>query len=318
MFFDHLLYGQQPDYLTDIDPSLMTVRQRAIARVNDQLAQYQQLFTEPDGFVSSYGDYSRPVVTIGSPTELTDRQRHQLFQHCRTLMPWKKGPYRLFGIDIDSEWRSDYKWQRIAKKLGNLKEQKVADIGCHNGYFMFRLANTGAKLIVGFDPNFRWYFKFHFLQRFAQLPQVYYEPFGVEHLDLYTNFFDIVLCLGVLYHQTDPITILRKIHNSLTTGGRLVVDCQGIAGDDDLVLVPRQKYAGASGQWYLPTRSALGNWLARTNFRQIEVFYDAPLSTDEQRATDWARIASLKDFIDGQQTIEGYPAPRRFYVVAQR
>lgn len=318
MFFDHLLFAQQPDYLTNVKHPLTTVRQKAIARINDQLPQYQQLFTEPAGFISAKCDLNQPAVTIGIDSELTDHQRDSIYQHCRTLMPWKKGPYRLFGIDIDSEWRSDYKWQRLEKRLGNLKEQKVADIGCHNGYFMFRLASTDAKLIIGFDPNARWYFKFHFLQRFTQLPQLYYEPFGVEHLDLYENFFDTVLCLGILYHQTDPVTILRKIHNSLTTGGRLFVDCQGIAGDDDLVLVPRQKYAGASGQWYLPTRSALSNWLARTNYRNIEVFYDEPLSTDEQRATDWARIASLKNFIDGQQTVEGYPAPRRFYVVAQR
>lgn len=318
MFFDHLLFGQQCDYLDDVSPALAKVRQQAIARINDQLPQYQRLFTEPAGFVSSQCDCRQSVVTIGMTTELTDQQRDSLYQHCRTLMPWKKGPYRLFGIDIDSEWRSDYKWQRLEQRLGDLTKQRVADIGCHNGYFMFRLAGSGAKLIVGFDPNLRWYFKFHFLQRFVQLSQVYYEPFGVEHLDLYANFFDTVLCLGILYHQTDPVTILRKIHNSLTTGGRVLIDCQGIAGDDDLVLVPRQKYAGASGQWYLPTRSALCNWLARTNFRNIEVFYDAPLSTDEQRATDWARVASLKDFVNGQQTIEGYPAPRRFYVVAQR
>lgn len=178
--------------------------------------------------------------------------------------------------------------------------------------------------------------------------------------------FDVVFCLGVLYHVTDPVAMLRTLWKSMAKGGTLIVDCQGIpddlpptgsgaeaagsggapgsdsggekgagsganssansgargAGGLPLCLVPRGKYAGGSGMWFLPNRQALVHWLERANFRNVTVFYAAPLSTDEQRATPgWAPLKSLSDNLnprDPTQTVEGYPAPWRYYVRATR
>ncbi len=30
------------------------------------------------------------------------------------LHPWRKGPFELFGLHLDTEWRSDWKWDRFA------------------------------------------------------------------------------------------------------------------------------------------------------------------------------------------------------------
>ena len=44
------------------------------------------------------------------------RYRHAL----QALQPWRKGPFDLAGIHIDSEWRSQLKWQRIAGAAGTI------------------------------------------------------------------------------------------------------------------------------------------------------------------------------------------------------
>ena len=242
-----------------------------------------------------------------------------LLAHCRFFRPWKKGRFDLFGIEIDGEWRSDWKWQRMESRL-QVEGERVADIGCHNGYFMFRLLAKAPSLVVGFEPNLHCYFNFHFLQQYVREEKLYFEPFGVEYLDEYPAFFDVVLCWGILYHQLDPVSVLRRLHRSLKRGGVVLIDCQGIAGEDDMLLLPRKRYAGAAGIWYLPTKSALKNWLHRTNFRNINVFYDEPLSISEQRATAWSPSKSLQDFLtaDGKKTCEGYPVPRRFYLIAEK
>lgn len=314
--YEHLIDQQQPDYLTASE-NLQSIRSQAIITIKQQLADYADIFTAPVR-VAHYKNFCGDAITIGTAAELNRDEQKKLSQHCHRFKPWKKGPWSLFGIDIDAEWRSNLKWQRL--KLNNLHGKKIADLGCHNGYFMFKLTTLNPSLVVGFEPNPRCYFNFHFLQRYAQIANIYFEPFGVAHLDNYPAYFDLVLCLGILYHHTDPIAILRHIHHSLAKGGRVIIDCQGINTASPMLLLPARRYAGATGIWYLPSPAALTHWLQRTNFHHLDFFYQDYLSPDEQRRTAWADIPSLADFINHKQhtTIEGYPAPWRMYVTATK
>jgi tRNA (mo5U34)-methyltransferase len=159
------------------------------------------------------------------------------------------------------------------------------------------------------------------MQQFAQVSALAYEPLGIEHLGLYPEFFDLVLCLGILYHHPDPVKHLSTIHHSLVAGGRVLIDCQGIPGDDSHALMPASRYAGTKGTWWLPTLSCLTHWVKRSGFPRVRCLYAAPLATDEQRATPWAPIKSLGDFLaddDHTKTREGYPAPWRFYLEATK
>ena len=316
MYFEHLIAKKQPDYLTPCD-NLKNARRQAIAMLKQQMPHYHDIFAMPYR-AAQHKNFVNAAITIGTAEELDEQEQELLWQHCCFFKPWKKGTWSLFGIDIDGEWRSDLKWQRLAKKLYDGQNKKIADIGCHNGYFMFRLAAHHPSLVVGFEPSPRGYFNFHFLQRYAQVTNIYFEPFGLAHLDHYPAFFDLVLCLGILYHHTDPVAILRRIHRSLAKGGRVLIDCQGIDSPTSTLLLPARRYAGATGIWYLPSKQALTHWLQRTNFRHINFFYEGYLSSDEQRRTAWADIASLDDFVchATHKTVEGYPAPWRMYVEA--
>lgn len=259
------------------------------------------------------------VVTLAVEPPLADGQRQQLEASLRAFEPWKKGPFSILGCDIDAEWRSDLKWQRLAPHLGGLSGQKVCDIGCNNGYFMMRMAAANPEFVVGLEPYAKHWFTFHLINRYGGWRHLFFELLGVEHLGAMPRLFDTIFCLGILYHHTDPIHLLRLMRGALAKGGRLLIDCQGIPGDEPLVLVPGGRYAGAQGIWNLPTLAALQNWLKRTGFQRQEVIWSEPLAVSEQRASPWAQIKSLEDFLDPQdpsRTIEGYPAPWRFYVVA--
>jgi tRNA (mo5U34)-methyltransferase len=235
------------------------------------------------------------------------------------LIPWRKGPFQIDNCFIDSEWRSDVKWQRLSHI--DLRDKVVCDIGCNNGYFMFRMAEQGAKTIIGLEPVPAFFNQFCFIQNMIQMNGVFFEPVGIQDIDDFNAFFDHVFCLGILYHHTDPVGMLRKIKSALKPKATLIVDCQSIPHDDAVCLVPEKTYAGAHGIWFLPSQQVLKHWLSRAGFRDIEIFYHEPLSIDEQRSTTYAPYPSLAENLDPQdstRTREGYPAPWRTYVSAKK
>ncbi len=269
---------------------------------------------------SSRSKLDQAVIELGTAADIPVHLQPTFQQFLHELMPWKKGPFNLCGVEIDAEWRSDLKWERLAPHVGSLTGKRVADIGCNNGYFMLRMAAQSPEFVIGFEPVVKHWYTFDFLNHLARRSNLFFELLGVEHIDLFPRLFDVMFCLGILYHHTDPVGLLRKMRGALAKGGTLVIDCQGIPGDEPVALTPQSRYAGAKGIWFLPTESCLRHWLSRAGFQEIETFYNEPLSTEEQRASQWAPIKSLADFldpVDSSRTVEGYPAPRRFYLLAR-
>jgi tRNA (mo5U34)-methyltransferase len=235
----------------------------------------------------------------------------------KQLIPWKKGPFELQGFQIDAEWRSDFKWSRIKSSLGPLEGKKVLDIGCNNGYFLFQMAKLNPQIVLGIDPTYHFYAQFKFLQDFYKAPNVNFELLGVEHLNHFNEFFDVILSMGIIYHHRNPIEQLQNIKGALKKGGKLILETIGIPGKSPMALFPRDRYAKMKNIWFIPTLSCLVNWAHKTKFCDIEVISDTPLTSDEQRNTVWCPRPhqTLIDFLDPKdpsKTIEGFEAPRRF------
>ena len=94
-----------------------------------------------------------------------------------------------------------------------------------------------------------------------------------------------------------------------------------VDGDEQTVLMAGDRYAQMRNVWFLPSSKALLVWLQRLGFTDCQVVDECVTSTDEQRATSWMSTHSLVDFLDPEdpsKTIEGYPAPKRAVIIANK
>lgn len=247
--------------------------------------------------------------------EITKEQKEKIKNIAWAMRPWRKGPFNVFGIFIDSEWKSYIKYN-LLKKYFDLKGKSVADIGCNNGYYMFRMLKEEPKEIVGFDPSPLFKTQFDFINHFIK-SGITFELLGVEHLSFYGKKFDVIFCLGVLYHRSDPIAMLKWLKQGLKKGGDVYLDTFYIEGDEPFALCPDKTYSKIPNVHFVPTIKALENWCKKAGFNSFEVLEKKPTTFEEQRKTEWILGESLEDFLDKDNpnlTVEGYPAPKRVYV----
>lgn len=101
-------------------------------------------------------ELGQDVVCIGQASDATAAQQAQLESALQALHPWRKGPFSLFGVMIDSEWRSDRKWRRLQDHIAPLTDRVVLDVGCGNGYYIWRMLGAGARFVLGVDPTLRF------------------------------------------------------------------------------------------------------------------------------------------------------------------
>jgi len=266
-------------------------------------------------------DFAGSVAWFGKEADLSTEALTKVKDCLKEWVPWKKGPFSFFGIDIDSEWRSDLKWERIAPHMPSLENAEIADIGCNNAYYMLRMLEHHPKKVIGYDPVEKYACQFRWMQHlYGQSWPLEFAMQGVDDLSDTPESSDVIFCLGILYHRKNPLQTLETMKAALRPGGYLVIDCQGIAGSEDQVLFPKGKYAGAKGFWFLPTLSALHSWVLRSGFREIKTIFSEKLMPSEQRSTNWAPYYDLGSKLsdDKDQTLEGYPAPWRHYLICQK
>ena len=263
------------------------------------------------------------AVKIGHADQLNQNEKQAVLEQVKNLIPWKKGPFELFGIPIDSEWVCSTKWNRFKNHLGDLKSKTVLDVGCNNGYFMFKLAQWGAEKVIGWDPVDLFYKQFSLLQSFAQVSNLSFEKKGWQDLNQFENDLDIILYMGIIYHHKNPLEQLQLIRRALKKDGKLIIETIGIPGEQPMALSPSQSYAGMKNVYFIPTLNCLINWLFKMKFKNIKVISDTLMTTDEQRNSKFCPRPH-KTFIDSLDpnnstlTCEGYPAPRRFCLEASK
>ncbi|WP_201533624.1 tRNA 5-methoxyuridine(34)/uridine 5-oxyacetic acid(34) synthase CmoB [Psychrobacter ciconiae] len=246
----------------------------------------------------------------------------------RKLAPWRKGPF-LIGSDdtqifIDTEWRSDFKWQRVMPHLSCLKGRRILDVGGGSGYHGWRMAGLGAKTVIVIDPSCLFYHQFMAIRHFVGDKDdfcTHYIPVPLEALPEHSQLFDTVFSMGVLYHRASPFEHLQQLKGQLVKGGELVLETLVVDGDDTTVLVPSERYAQMNNVYFLPSIAALTLWLKKAGFSEVRCVDVAVTSLEEQRKTDWMTYHSLEDFLDPNdlsKTIEGYPAPKRATFIAKK
>ena len=259
-------------------------------------------------------------VRVGQGQLLDEYTQKQIEGLLRQFMPWRKGPFSIYDVFIDTEWRSDWKWERLATHITPLHGRYVLDVGCGSGYHMWRMLGAGATSVFGIDPTALFLIQFHAIQHFIRKENIHFLPLGIEQMQP-LNAFDTVFSMGVLYHRRDPILFLEQLKHQLRPGGELVLETLVVDGNDQTVLMAGDRYAQMRNVWFLPSVPALSLWLSRLGFEHIRCVDISVTSIHEQRRTSWMTTHSLADFLDPDdpsKTIEGYPAPKRAVLLAQR
>ena len=288
-----------------------------LARGHGDLPRWQQALADLPALQARSVELAERFALDG---DCDDTQRDRLRAALMALSPWRKGPFELFGIHLDTEWRSDWKWARVAPHL-DLRNKRVLDVGCGNGYYMWRMLGAGADCVIGVDPSWLFFCQFQAMARYLPQRPVWHLPFTLEELPAGLQGFDCVFSMGVLYHRRSPIDHLLALQDCLVRGGELVLETLVIEGDENAVLVPEDRYAQMRNVWFLPSVPALERWLRRAGFVDVRCVDVSTTIVDEQRSTEWMRFQSLVDFLDPLdpgRTREGLPAPRRAVMLARR
>ncbi|MEA3411855.1 MAG: tRNA 5-methoxyuridine(34)/uridine 5-oxyacetic acid(34) synthase CmoB [Pseudomonadota bacterium] len=259
------------------------------------------------------------TVTIGAPGEVDGETQGRLEQCLRALRPWRKGPFEVFGIPIDTEWRSDMKWDRLSAYIEPLDGRCVLDVGCGSGYHVFRMAGKDAGQVVGVEPSSLYVMQFHALRRYASVPQVTVLPLALEDLPA-DGSFDTVFSMGVLYHRRSPLDHLLHLRGQLRRGGQLVLETLVVEGQAGHALLPEGRYARMRNVWMIPSPDTVTMWLRRCRFADVRCIDATPTRETEQRQTDWMPFESLTEALDPDNpalTVEGHPAPVRAVFLAR-
>lgn len=261
----------------------------------------------------------RTGLRVGEASQLDAPDRERLRSTLMHLHPWRKGPLELFGLVIDTEWRSDWKWDRVLPHLSPLAGRRVLDVGCGNGYHCWRMAGQGAGFVLGVEPSILFNLQYWAVRKYLSAEPVHLLPNKLEDLPPGLHAFDTVFSMGVLYHRREPGDHLRELLGCLRPGGELVLETL-ISTGADLFPAAGTRYARMGNVWNVPSIPTLADWIKTAGFMQVRLVDTNRTSTEEQRSTEWMQFESLAHSLDPHDpglTVEGYPAPVRALLIAQ-
>lgn len=287
-----------------------------------------------------YGDHLRwqklvaslPVITpssrdfgscieIGRSNDCNESSMLAIEKALRELIPWRKGPFRLFGIEIDSEWQSQLKWARLADYIAPLDGKTVLDVGSGNGYSTLRMIGAGAELVIGLEPHIPYYGQFSAIKHFIPDVPAFVLPITLEKMPLPLEEFDSVFSMGVIYHRRSPVDHLLQLSDCLKPGGQLIMESIVVDGSTGYSLMPKERYARMGNVWFIPSTATLCEWLERCEFENVRVIDESATTLDEQRRTDWMPFDSLQEALQNNNaalTVEDYPAPKRAIILCEK
>ena len=271
---------------------------------------------------TNHSNFNAAVIEIGKSNELSKEQHANVIDALHELQPWRKGPFNFFGAVIDSEWRCEKKWNRIKGCLPSLKNKKILDVGCGNGYYMLRMYGAGAETVIGVDPTHLFLAQhFALMQSLVTPTRCYLLPIAFEAMPQQMIEFDIIFSMGVLYHRRDPQEHLQRLFHHTKPGGMIVLETLIIDDPEISSLIPEDRYAGMRNVWCVPSPGQVIEWLNHLKFENVQLHNIDITDFSEQRTTAWTNNYSLENFLNPSnlnKTIEGYPRPTRAIFTATR
>lgn len=281
---------------------------------------WRDLYHQLPDITPSVLDVSEGMIRIGCALDTDIQAIYALYRVLIAMSPWRKGPFFVFGIQVESEWASNIKWGRLRNKISPLTGKRVLDVGCSSGYYMFKMLEFEPEMVLGIDPQLLFYYQFKALQKYIQSDRLFYLPIGLEDMPPVGRYFDTVFYMGVIYHRKSPVDSLIEIRQCMKPGGELVLETLVIESEAPIALFPEDRYAKMRNVFFIPSVPCISAWLTRARFTDITCIDISKTTLSEQRKTQWINTESLEDFLspdDPTKTVEGYPAPVRAIITAK-
>lgn len=299
------------------------IKHRSDPARHGDLAAWLKILSALPNRAAQHLDFNQASVQIGARDEVSETEALTIQQGLFALSPWRKGPFSVFGTAIDTEWRSDWKWQRVVPHIQDLTHRNILDVGCGSGYHCWRMLGAGAQYVLGIDPSMRFQIQHRALQKFAQCSQFDMLPIGIEDLPTKLCAFDTVFSMGVLYHRKDPLAHVKELFNLLNPSGQLILETLIVdeGFEPSGIFTPADRYAQMRNVWSITTINKTLELLEQAGFLNPRCVDVNITSLHEQRQTEWMAFHSLAHFLDPNdqtKTIEGYPAPTRAIFVAEK
>lgn len=303
--------------LSPICDELLSTSKQTLTVKNGNRPKWESALNEIKEYAKGSVDYQAPYLNIN----VTDNALLQT--SLKKLMPWRKGPYQIGSLQLDSEWRGDMKWDRVLPHIQPLQGKTVLDVGAGNGYFTYLMALSGAQIALGIEPFLLFNYQFRAIHTLMNNPpNAFVLPLKLEQMPKQT-LFDTVFSMGVLYHTKEHLLHLQQLKSLLLKDGELILETLVIDKKYGEQIIPKERYARMRNVWCLPSTDTLHIWLEKTGFKNIKLLDVTKTTSKEQRATHWIgdNTQSIKDFLDPNDndlTVEGLPAPLRAIFICQK
>lgn len=193
---------------------------------------------------------------------------------------------------LDDNHRS--RWAMIEPELratfdGRWPSVRALDIACNEGWWSVQAAKLGAGEVIGFDAREFCIERAEFVQAQLGLENVEFRVGNIHKLDLRQyGQFDVVFCLGLIYHLEDPMGAIRQlraltrelcvIETEVARPTTITIDRGPADGllttDEAFVFMPEPEYkwnplASVTGAAVVPTLAALKAMLTLAGFTDI-------------------------------------------------
>ncbi len=179
------------------------------------------------------------------------------------------------------------------KLPANLKRKTVIDIGAWDGFFSFECERRGAK-VTAIDtvmwkehPTFNIQKNretmhtgkkgFDFAHKILNSKVESYECEVMELTHEADGQFDLVLCLGILYHMENPFGMCKVMYDICKDGGMCIlethIDCEveGIMHKPVMKFYPTNECNNDPGTWWGPNPQCVAKMLKAAGFDKVEM-----------------------------------------------
>jgi tRNA (mo5U34)-methyltransferase len=176
-------------------------------------------------------------------------------------------------------------WDHISRSVpGDLSGKSVLDIGCNAGFFSVQAKRSNANYVLGIDLSDGFLRQAAFVRDVLDL-DIDYKKMSIFDVPSLGIKFDIVLCLGVIYHCPDPFSAARCIES--ITKHVAVVESAVVAYETAVnkpiweFVFPGYNDASDAREandrrfnWWFPNMKGLGTLFRSAGFTNVQTIYE--------------------------------------------